>query len=130
MADARRLKKTGAFFKHSQSMRPATIAKLIHLKISAAFSDAALPLSSAACALATRKSDTNKTFITKRKRRLRIIEPHSRERPGAVPAKCGAQFEQKAGIPWPPPRGAPRPVRRQRVPWPRLPRQRLWRALP
>src|SRR6266852_3788550 len=76
MADARRLKKAGAFFKHSQRTRPATIAKLIHLKISAAFSDAALPPSSAACAPATAKSDTNRTLIKKRKRRLRIIEPH------------------------------------------------------
>src|SRR5229473_3574592 len=129
MADARRLKKAGAFFKHSQRIKPATIAKLIHLKISAAFSDAVLPPSSAACALATTKSDTNKTFITRRKRRWRIIGTHSRERLGAALARCGAQFQLKAGIRWPRPRGAPRPVRRQCVPWPRSPRQRPWRAL-
>src|SRR6267378_2218961 len=103
MAAARRLKKAGAFFKHSQRRKPATIAKLIHLKSSAAFSEAALPPSSAACALATTKSDTNKTWITERRRRWRIIEPLLRERRGVALAKCGAQFHRKAGIRWPRP---------------------------
>src|SRR6266404_6098537 len=101
MAAARRPKKAGAFFKHSQRIKPATIAKLIHLKTSAAFSGAALPPSSAPCAPATTKSDANKTFTAKRKRRLRIIEPLSPERWGAGPAKCGAQFQRKARIRWP-----------------------------
>src|SRR5712692_390906 len=86
----------GSNLPKTQTIAPATMAKLIHLKISVARSAAALPLSSAACAPTTAKSDTNRTPAAKRTRRFRVIEPLSRERRDAAEfAACGAQFPRK-----------------------------------
>src|SRR5712664_524358 len=87
----------GSNLPKTQTITTATMAKLIHLKISVARSAAALPLSSAACTLTAAKNTTNKTLAAKRTRRLGVIEPLSRERRDATAfAGCGVQFRRKA----------------------------------
>src|SRR5713226_6658371 len=86
----------GSNLPKTQTITPATMAKLIHLKISVARSAAALPLSSAACTRTAAKNNTNKTLAAKRTRRFRVIEPLSREhRDAAAFAGCGARFQRK-----------------------------------
>src|SRR5712664_1882645 len=87
----------GSNLPKTQTITPATMAKLIHLKISVARSVATLPLSSAACTLPAAKNTTNRTPVAKRTPRFRVIEPLSRERRDATAfAGCGVQFRRKA----------------------------------
>src|SRR5580704_2441823 len=97
IAEARPLKNAGAFFRHSQRTTPATIAKLIHLKSSVAFSTAGFSCSSAACTPTAAKSTMNRTPAASNARRFRVIEPLSWERPMEAFVKCGAQFRRKVG---------------------------------
>src|SRR5258708_36814029 len=86
----------GSNLPKTHTITPATIAKLIHLKISVACSVAALPPSSAACAPATAKSNTNSMAAAKQNGRFPVIEPLSRERRHApVFRPCAAQFQRK-----------------------------------
>src|SRR3989449_7539442 len=100
-ASALARKTDGSFLPKTHTIRPATMAKLIHLKISVARSVAALPPSSAARKLTAAKSDTNSTPAANRTRRFRVIELLSRERRDAAEfAECGAQFRQIAERRW------------------------------
>src|SRR5207302_9804336 len=91
----------GSNLPNTHTSTPATMAKLIHLKISVARSVAALPRSSAACKLTDAKNDTNRILTAKKTRRFRVIEPLSRVRPdGVVLAGCGAQFQRKVARLW------------------------------
>src|SRR5882762_1854426 len=91
----------GSNLPKTQTITPATMAKLIHLKISVARSVATFPPSSAACAPTTTKSNTNRALTTKSRERFRVIEPLSRERPDAAElAGRGAQFRRKVVQRW------------------------------
>src|SRR6266849_5195533 len=110
----------GSFLPKTQRITPATMAKLIHLKISVARSVAAFPPSSPAFAPTTAKSNTNRILTAKKEERFRVIELLSGERRDAAEfAGRGARFPRKAAPRWLPPRGAPRPVQPPRAPSPR-----------
>src|SRR5258708_13562818 len=93
-------KNGGVSFRKTQAIRPATIAKLIHLKISFTRSVAALPPSSAACALIAAKSEIRsalaKTFHTPR----RVIGLLSQDRWAAdQSAARGVRFQPPTAPP-------------------------------
>src|ERR1700724_2688020 len=87
-------KNGGVSFRKTQETRPATIAKLIHLKISLARSVVALPPSSAACAPTAAKSKITSAPARSFQTPLRVIEPlpQDRRRAAAQPAAHGARF--------------------------------------
>src|SRR5258708_19089880 len=91
----------GSNLPKTQTITPATMAKLIHLKISVARSAAALPPSSAARTLTAAKNDTTRTPTAKRTRRFRVIQPLQPERrDAALFAGCGARFRRKVARQW------------------------------
>src|SRR6185369_5589830 len=105
------LRKTGGVnFRKTQPSSPATIAKLIHLKISTLCSCAAFAPSSAAC-VPTAKNKTVNSAITKREpTRKRFIEPLSQGFPAAEPAARGGQFPRPVVRRLPPRRAGRRPT--------------------
>src|SRR3989454_9228380 len=109
-ASALARKTDGSFLPKTHTIRPATMAKLIHLKISVARSVAALPPSSAARKLTAAKSDTSSTPAANRTRRFPVIELLSQDRVAAEFAECGAQFRQIAERRWLPRHGEQRQV--------------------
>src|SRR5436853_1564144 len=106
----------GSNFPKTQTITPATIEKLIHLKISVARPTAAWSASSAARKHTARKSDTTTTPAETRQKRFRVIEPLSRERRDAVELRgCGARVRRKAERRWLGRRGEQRQVRPPRA---------------
>src|ERR1700745_3522671 len=88
-------RKTGGVnFRKTQPSSPATIAKLIHLKISTLCSCAAFAPSSARVPTAKSKTVASAIAIAIREPpRERFIEPLSQGFPVAEPAALGGQFQ-------------------------------------
>src|SRR5258708_35264414 len=86
----------GSNLPNTHTITPATMAKLIHLKISVAPSLAALPPSSAAFVPTTAKRNTNRILTARKRSRFRVIELLSPERRDAAePAGCAEQSRRK-----------------------------------